>query len=47
MTAETLRQWVRHSAVDAGEADGVSSQMARQNRELQRKNAELEQTLVD
>ena len=29
----------------AGEADGVSSQVARENRDLKRKNAELERTI--
>jgi transposase len=45
MTAETLRRWVRQAPVDAGESEGVSSQVARENRELKRKNAELEQTV--
>lgn len=45
MTAETLRRWVRQAAIDAGRADGVTSQTARENRELKRKNAELERTI--
>jgi transposase len=45
MMPETLRRWVRQAAVDAGEAEGVSSQVARENRELKRKNAELERTI--
>jgi len=45
MTTETLRRWVRQAQVDAGTVDGVSSQMARENRELKRKNAELERTI--
>ncbi|MGW5520681.1 IS3 family transposase [Nocardia africana] len=45
MTAETLRKWVRQGAVDAGEAGGVSTDAAREIRELKRKNAELEQTI--
>jgi transposase len=45
MTAETLRRWVRQAAVDAGQADGVSSESAREIRELKRKNAELERTV--
>jgi transposase len=44
MTPETLRRWVRQAAVDAGEAEGASSQVARENRELKR-NAELERTI--
>jgi transposase len=45
MTAETLRKWLRQAEVDAGEAAGVSSQTARELRELKRKNAELERTI--
>jgi transposase len=45
MTPETLRRWVRQAAVDAGQADGVSSESAREIRELKRKNAELERTV--
>src|SRR4051794_27685844 len=45
MTPETLRRWVRHAAVDAGEVDGVSTAQAREIREMKRKNAELEQTI--
>ncbi len=45
MTTETLRRWVRQAEVDAGKTDGVTSQMARENRDLKRKNAELERTI--
>ena len=45
MTAESLRRWVRQAQVDAGQADGVSSESAREIRELKRKNAELERTI--
>jgi transposase len=45
MTAETLRRWVRQAAVDAGKAGGVTSESAREIRELKRKNAELERTI--
>lgn len=45
MTSETLRRWVRQAAVDAGRAGGVSSESAREIRELKRKNAELERTV--
>jgi transposase len=44
-SAETLRRWVRQSAVDAGEAAGVTSDSAREIRELKRKCAELERTI--
>ena len=45
MTAETLRRWVRQAEVDAGKTGGVSSESAREVRELKRKNAELERTV--
>jgi transposase len=45
MTAETLRKWLRQSEVDAGERAGVSTETAREVRELRRKNAELERTI--
>jgi transposase len=45
MSAETLRKWVRQAEVDAGEAAGVSTDAARELRELRRKNRELEQTI--
>jgi transposase len=45
MTAETLRKWLRQAEVDAGETAGVTSETARQLRELKRKNAELERTI--
>ncbi|TWD73190.1 transposase [Kribbella amoyensis] len=45
MTAETLRRWVRQAQIDAGQAVGVSSESAREIRELKRKNAELERTI--
>jgi len=45
MSAETLRKWLRQSDVDAGEAAGVTTESARQIRELKRKNAELERTI--
>jgi transposase len=45
MSAETLRKWVRQAEVDAGEAPGVSSDAARELRELRRKNRELEQSI--
>jgi transposase len=45
MSAETLRKWIRQAEVDAGKTDGVTTAMARVNRELKRKNAELERTI--
>ncbi|WP_433521288.1 transposase [Nocardia pseudovaccinii] len=44
MTAQTLHKWIRQSAVDAGETEGVSTESARAIREQERKIAELEQT---
>jgi transposase-like protein len=35
-----LRRWVRQAAVDAGQADGVSSESAPEIRELKKKNAD-------
>jgi transposase len=44
-SAETLRRWIRQSDVDAGEVAGVSTESAREIRELKRKCAELERTI--
>ena len=45
MSAETLRKWVRQAEVDEGGRDGVTTETARQIRELKRKNADLERTM--
>jgi transposase len=45
MSTEALRRWVRQAEVDAGHAPGVTSESAKEIRELKRKNAELEQTI--
>ena len=45
MSAETLRKWLRQSEVEAGEAAGVTTESARQIRELKRKNAALERPI--
>jgi transposase len=45
MTAETLRKWLRQAGIDEGQAPGVTSEAAREIRELRRKNRELEQTI--
>ena len=45
MNPETLRKWLRQAAVDAGQAEGMTTAAAREIRELKRKNAELEQTV--
>jgi len=45
MTAETLRKWIRQAGIDEGQAPGVTSEAAREIRELKRKNRELGQTI--
>jgi transposase len=45
MTPETLRKWIRQAAVDEGQAPGVTSESAREIRELKRKVSELERTI--
>jgi transposase len=45
MTSETLRRWVRQAQIDVVQASGVTSESAREIRELKRKNAELERTI--
>jgi transposase len=45
MSAETLRKWVRQADVDTGEAASVPTEMARELRELRRRNRELEATI--
>ena len=37
MSAETLRKWLQQAAVDEGQAPGVSSEAAKEIRELKRK----------
>jgi transposase len=44
-SAETLRKWLRQSEVDVGEAPRVSTESAREIRELKRRCAELERTI--
>lgn len=46
MNPETLRKWLRQAEVDEGEVEGTTTAAAREIRELKRKNAELEQTVV-
>jgi transposase len=45
MSAETLRKWVRQAEVDAGEAPGMTTDAAREIRELRRNCRELEATV--
>ena len=45
MSTEALRRWVRQAEVDGGESSGVTSESAREIKELKKKNAELEQTI--
>ena len=42
---ESLRRWINQSEVDAGDRAGVPTDVARENRELKRKNRELEETI--
>ena len=45
MNAETLRHWVRQAEVDQGQAAGVTTESAKEVRELKRKVSELERTI--
>ena len=45
MTPEALRKWIRQAAVDEGQEPGVSSEAAKEIRELRRKVSELERTI--
>jgi len=45
MSAETLRKWVRQADVDTGEAASVPTEMARELRELRRRDRELAATI--
>lgn len=40
-SAETLRQWVRRSQIDAGQRPGVTSEESAELKRLRRENAEL------
>jgi len=42
---ESLRRWVNQAEVDTGQRDGVPTDIARENKELKRKNRELEETI--
>ena len=43
--AESVRRWVRQAEIDNGDRHGMTTAMAAENRELKRKNRELEQTI--
>jgi transposase len=45
MSTEALRRWVRQAEVDDGQSPGVTSESAKEIKELKKKNAELEQTI--
>jgi transposase len=45
MSTEALRRWVRQAEVDGGVSPGVTSESAKEIKELKKKNAELEQTI--
>jgi transposase-like protein len=42
---ETLRRWINQTEVDTGVRGGVPTDITRENRELKRKNRELEETI--
>jgi len=41
VSPDTLRAWYRQTQVDAGDKPGVTTDIAAENRRLQRENAEL------
>lgn len=45
MTPETLRHWIRQAEIDQGQRDGITTNEAREIRELKRRNRELEETI--
>ena len=45
MNAETLRRWLSRAEVDAGHAEGTTTEAAEEIRDLKRRNAELERTV--
>ena len=45
MNAETLRSWIRQQQVDHGQRDGISTEAAKEVRELKKRNRELEETI--
>jgi transposase len=40
-SAETVRKWVRHAEIDAGQRPGISSEESAELKRLKRENAEL------
>jgi transposase-like protein len=45
MNAETQRNWIRQQQVDHGQGDGISTEAAKEIRELKKRNHELEETI--
>jgi transposase len=45
MNSETLRNWIRPTEIDTGQAEGTTTAAAREIRDPKRMHAQLEQTI--
>jgi transposase-like protein len=45
LNPETLRNWIRQSQVGDGQREGISTEAAKEIRELRKRNRELEETI--